>query len=268
MSRYPEDLMSMLDRYRKPGGFYQLLALVETCGLQKQEKFLEIIRAEDPRWADALRTKMIDINRIYSWNDETIAEIVGTLQDLTLAVALHAASPEVRARILKLLSHGRKRKIDDLFGTAKPSPSEVAAMHVKILETVRKMAHDGFLRFEKFDAPLAIEDEIEDMLNKPAGAAAGAAAGSAGSHATTSPAAAATHASASMFKIDYGDAPQPAEADRDGHDDKHESRETAPSSLELAALKKKLVDLSKENAVLRHELSVARTKLEQIKKIA
>jgi regulator of replication initiation timing len=38
--------------------------------------------------------------------------------------------------------------------------------------------------------------------------------------------------------------------------------------MEIQALKKRVAELSKENAVLRHELSLARNKLDQIKKIA
>ena len=66
--------MAMLDRYKKTGGFNQLLTLLETCGPQKKVKFLEIIRLEDPRWADALEAKMIDLKRFLKWNDSAIAE--------------------------------------------------------------------------------------------------------------------------------------------------------------------------------------------------
>lgn len=256
--------MAMLDRYRKPGGFYQLLALLETCGLQKQAKFLEIIRTEDPRWADALRAKMLDIERIFAWNDETLAEIIGTLQDLTLAVVLQAASPTMKEKISRPLTHGRRRKIDDLVGSSKPTPSEVATMHMKVIETVRKMAHDGFLRFEKFDAALAIEDGIEEVLSKSslnaaAMAAAGAAPSATGSATPTT----------SLFKIEYeGEAPHHDEEPTQTREAKPEVLEGATLPLELANLKKKVADLSKENSVLRHELSITKNKLEQIRKIA
>lgn len=239
--------MGMLDRYRKTGGFAQLLALIETCGPSKQEKFLEIVRSEDPRWADAVRTKMLDIDRIYGWSDETLAEIVGTLQDLTVAIALHGAPDSVKERINKMLTHGRKRKIDDLFGSNNPSPGELAATHIKIIETVRKMAHDGYLRFDKIDPQLYLDDKFEEMLNKPAIAAAPSAAS----------------ASSSDFKIEYEAGAEPASAETDTS-----ASTNANATAELGTLRKKVTDLSKEVAVLRHELSVARGKLEQIKKIA
>ncbi|MCP5916207.1 hypothetical protein NL317_29745, partial [Klebsiella pneumoniae] len=65
-------------------------------------------------------------------------------------------------------SHGRKRKIEDLFGASKPSQPEIAATHMKIIESVRKMEQDGFLRFEKFDPELEVSEDIEENLAKAA----------------------------------------------------------------------------------------------------
>ena len=238
--------MSMLDRYRKTGGFVQLLILLETCGPQKQQKFLELIRAEDPRWADAVQKKLLDIHRIFTWSDETIAEIVGTLQDLTVAVALHGLSPTEAAKVRKTFTHARSRKIEDLFATNKPTPNEVNTMFNRILEEVRKMVKDGYLRFEKVDPSLAIDDDIEALIEK-------------------------------------GELPDTPKAD--GHEEPHTDGTTLNFDMavglggndhgmtgdqrqELVALKKKVADLGKDNAQLRHEVSVLKNKLEQIRKIA
>jgi hypothetical protein len=236
--------MGMLDRYRKTGGFIQLVTLLETCGPTKQEKFLEIIRQEEPIWAETLKTKVLDINRIFSWRDDVLAEVVGTLQDLCLAVAIHAADEPMKARFIGMLSHGRRRKIDDLLGRTPPTPAEVTTMHMKIVETVRKMAIDGFLRFEKFDIDLLIEDGIEEKLDKKK--------------------AEASETNLSMFAIEFENA---------GDNEKIEAPAAQDTSndqrvQEISLLRKKLAESSKEVAVLRHELSIARGKLDQIKKIA
>ena len=243
--------MAMLDRYRKTGGFVQLVSLVETCPPAKQEKFLEIIRGEDPRWAEAVRNKILTIERIYGWNNDTLNEIFGTLQDLTVAVALHACNEEMRARINGFFSHGRRRKIEDLFSTNQPSAQEIAAMHMKIIESVRKMDIEGTIRFEKFDPPMEIDEDIEDKIAKaprPEGASTGSNVLNFGSFdVDTSVPDAATGSSASPATGAGGD----------------ESR-----IMEIQALKKRVAELSKENAVIRHELSVVKSKLDQIKKIA
>jgi hypothetical protein len=238
--------MSTLDRYKKSGGFVQLLALLETSAPAKREKFFELIRAEDGRWANALREKIIDMDRIYSWSDDTLVEIIGTLQDLTLAVAANAADEATRNRLLGLLSHGRRRKIDDLMQTQRASPGEIATMHAKIIETVRKMSIDGFLRFEKFDPVLAVEEDIEEKMAK----------------ATTLEGASPVNLHVvTMNETETGEVSRtdiPA-----SHTEVSESR-----IMEIQALKKRIAELSKENAMLRHELSIVRSKLDQIKKIA
>jgi flagellar motor switch protein FliG len=238
--------MSMLDRYRKPGGFLQLLALVETCATAKQEKFLELIRAEDAKWADSIKSKMLDINRINSWNDVAFAEVIGILQDLTVATALHGSSPDIRQRIYATLSQGRRRKIDDLYERSVPSASEIAGQQMKIVETVRRMAQDGVLRFERFDPQLCIDEKLEELLNR-----------------TGEPI---QEAVITEFKIQYEPEHQPAAEPPKAA--APAATATTPSSSELVALKKKLADLNKENTALRSENTTLKSKLEQIKRIA
>lgn len=239
--------MSMLDRYRKPGGFYQLVSLVETCAPAKKEKFLELIRAESSAWAEAVKEKMLDIPRIYSWSDETLAEVFGTLQDLTVALSLHSADETLKSRVFGYMTQGRKRKIDDILSTHTPTPNEIAATHVKIIETVRKMAHDGYLRFEKIDPVLHFDEKFEDELNKS------------------------DHGTASILKGDFTieyDTEVPGEGEESSAASHSSTADNDTRTAEILSLKRKVLDMSKENAVLRHELSIAKNKLEQIKKIA
>src|SRR4051812_48060394 len=99
----------MLDRYKKPGGFVQLLTLLETTPEPKREKFLALIKEEDAYWAEAVKKRLLNLRRILSWNPETLAEIVGNLQDLTLAIALHGLSEADRQLIYSHFSHGKRR---------------------------------------------------------------------------------------------------------------------------------------------------------------
>lgn len=156
--------MSMIDRYKKKGGFLQLLNLMETCGTQKQEKFLKMIEDEDPRWAEAVKTKMITVKRIFSWDDNTTAEIIGTLNDMTISLTMFGVEPEIKEKILKTLNHSRKRKIEEDMAERKPSPAEISTAFVQVLTQVRKMIADGFLYLEKIDAALVVNAEFEDQL--------------------------------------------------------------------------------------------------------
>src|SRR6185312_10872527 len=93
--------MGLLLRYQRAGGFVQLLQLIETCGKQKQDTFLNMIESEDPRWAKAVRDKMLTIERIFGWDDNPLSEVFSRLPVLTIATAMHGLSQEQSARFLK-----------------------------------------------------------------------------------------------------------------------------------------------------------------------
>ena len=57
----------MLSRFRKPGGFMQLLALIESCDPSKQKNLLSLVGPEDPGWAHLLKVKALTFDRIRSW---------------------------------------------------------------------------------------------------------------------------------------------------------------------------------------------------------
>jgi hypothetical protein len=157
--------MGLLDRYRKTGGFIQLLQLLETTGAQKRDQFLKMINEEDPRWFAAIEQKMLSIDRILSWDENVLGEIASRLHELTLAIALHGQLKGQEDRMFKTFSAGQRRKIQELSATKNPTPPELAAAYIKILEEVRGLIKQGFLRPEKFDANLIIEEKIEEKLD-------------------------------------------------------------------------------------------------------
>lgn len=156
--------MSMIDRYKKKGGFGQLLNLMETCGTQKQEKFLKMIEEEDVAWADAVKTKMLSVKVIFSWDDNTVAEIAGTLNDMTISIATFGMDAAIKEKILKTLNHSRRRKVEEDISSRKPEVAEISTAYVHILTHVRKMIQDGFLHLEKIDPLMVVNSEFEDKL--------------------------------------------------------------------------------------------------------
>jgi hypothetical protein len=254
--------MAMLDRYKKTGGFLQLLNLLETSGPQKQERFLEIIRQEDPRWADALSAKIIDLNRILTWTDSAISEVTGSMLDINIATILSWVTAEQRERLLNTLGNIKKRKVLDLYeGSNKPSAADVATSFNKMYETVRRLAHEGTLRFEKIDPLLHIDNDIEDRL-KQGKTIIGVPefSESFGAKQVASSTPAVTPAIPPALQVVTSlDAKAWANADH---------KASSEIEAELAGLRKRVSSLQAENGTLRQELTVAQGKLEQIKKIA
>lgn len=230
--------MAMLSRYQKPGGFLQLLKIIETCGKQKQENFINLVQNEDSRWADALRMKMLTVEKILSWENEPLAEIASRLKEVTLATVLHGLTEEQWQKLSSTFSHSQKRKVEDLKNEKKPTDAELTSAYLKLIEEVRILIIEGYIRIEKFAPDLVIEDKIEEKLKN--------------AEFTPSAPAAQTEASTSLDLDGFGSTPP--------------SGETA--FPDVAQMVMKLKNLQKENQVLKNENKVLKERLGNIRKMA
>ncbi|MGE0526956.1 MAG: FliG C-terminal domain-containing protein [Bdellovibrionales bacterium] len=235
--------MSSLLRYKRSGGFNQLLSLIETFGQQKREKFLEMIEAESPVWAEALRNKMLSLERIFSWPDHVSFEIFKQLPPKSMAFALLGLKEEYKVKITSLLSQSEQRRLNDVLSESKPKPDEIASTLVKLVEVARRMLNDRELHPEKFDDGLIIPEDYEAKLE------AQQASGSPPSRteATSRPGTSTTASTAGV-----------ADSVAAG----------TPVTLDTAQLQRTLSAMLKENKALKEEVRTLRDKLEQIKRIA
>ena len=230
----------------------QLLQLIETCGTQKQEKFLKMVREADPRWSEAIQKKMLTITRILTWSDEVVSEIAGSLQDLTLAIALHGLDEEAKKRFYRTFSFSQRRKIEDLYEINNPSDADIGAAFIKIFIEVRKMIHEGALRADKVDPDVFVEDSIEDILRKGAQMTSGPVSVSPPQPASVSPPLSLVQESRIVREL-----PEP-----------QRENEMSLDAEELRSLRKKLLMITEENKSLKQDVQNLKAKIEQIKKLA
>ncbi len=257
--------MGMLDRYKKTGGFVQLLTLLETSGKQKQQKFLEIIRQEDPRWADALMSKMIDVDRVLTWNESALAEVTGAMLEINIAAVLNALTPEQREKFLSSMGSIKKRKVLDINESSNASPGDINTSVNKMFETIRKLNQEGTLRFDKFDPLLRIDTDIEDKLKQGRSIEGVPEFGE--SFGTNADAAEASKEA----KEDLSNAPGlrvVTSLDAKAWSQSNQAKASPELEAELLGLRKRVAALQAENGSLRQELTIAQHKLDQIRKIA
>jgi len=233
--------MGMLDRYKKKGGFVQLLTLIETSGGKKQEQFLGLISQESPGWEQELKRKMLTVDRVFTWPQDVMSEILTRLQPLTLCVSLHGRPAEEIEKILTPLPPITKRKLMDQMAELNPNPAEKATCEMKLITEVRAISASGYIKFEKFDADLFIEENIEERLN----------------HSDSG------LAYLNKIDINYDDSKAGSPAAASG---------SAPSGggsgAEMDQLRRKINQLMLENNTLKQEVHTLRDKLAQIKRIA
>jgi hypothetical protein len=156
--------MSVIGRYKKKGGFLQLLELIETSGVSKQEKFLSLIEAESPAWAKTIREKMLTVDKILNSSDEVIKELFSDLRDLTLATASFGFGEERTEKIMKNLSHTKQRKVKEQIAIVKPNEGEITTAYIQIFAEIRKLAANNRNLLAMIDPNLAISETLENEL--------------------------------------------------------------------------------------------------------
>ncbi len=232
--------MGMLDRYKKKGGFFQLLQLLETSPAAKREQFLKLIEGESPAWEEALRKRILTITRVYGWEGQYLVEIFSRVQPLTLANALHGNPPDQVEQVLSCLPPISKRKIVDLMAESNPTAGEKGSCIVRLLSEVRGFCSQGIIRLEKVDPELRIPENIEEVLNS---------------------------AGFSTPSYDYEAVKKDSAPNVVGDADDH-PKASPGSAQETEFLKRKVNQLVAEVNTLKNENSVLRDKLTQIKRIA
>lgn len=151
--------MAMLNRYRKKGGFKQLLKLLESCAPAKQTQLLEVINSEDKAWATLLKKKMLSLEIIFGWKPDVLAEFTHLIPAKTLAYAVKKLGPEALERAITCFPHIKKREVEDMYNAANPSPGEMLAAAGKVIEKVRELTDNGILKFEKIAPELSLEED-------------------------------------------------------------------------------------------------------------
>lgn len=243
--------MGHLDRYKKSGGFLQLLLLIESFAPQKQEKFLSLIESENVAWSQTLKEKLLTFERIIGWPPATVAEILPHLQPNIVGMMMHGLAEADRERVLSVLPAGEKRRILQEFEIQKPTPNEIAATKMKLIEKVRKLISEGGLRIEAIDASAIVDENTEKkVLNSFNGAGAGG----------------------HPFVVNT----PPGMDSETAHDDPPlampeisvSSASDPKLAQELKSMQALVVSLQKENRTLKGEVKVLKDKLETIRKIA
>ena len=157
--------MGLLNRYHKPGGFLQLIKLVETSPKDKKEKFLSLIHDENPQWCESIKTKMLTLDRVCEWPESQLQTVTKQLQALTLVVLKESLSEDNWKNIENTLSERQIKNLNEQAEYKSPSTAgEKNTAHIQLLSAARRLLSEGYIYPDQFDASLVIEDDIEELL--------------------------------------------------------------------------------------------------------
>ncbi len=152
--------MSVLARYRKSGGFSQLLALIESCDSQRQEKLLHLIAVEDPGWVVLVKRKMLTLEKIFSWPPEILASFLDQVPERILVASLYCVEQKTADRVLKSFSVNRSKDLTHLYFQLQLSPAEKSAASIKIIQMVRELEADRKINLKLIDPTLEIDVKL------------------------------------------------------------------------------------------------------------
>lgn len=146
--------MSMLARYKKPGGTQQLVALLESCLSKKRELLLNTIMAEDKDFGNMIKSKLLTVEKIFRWDPLIVCEATTQLSERTLAVALKGLPPEAFAIATHTMRDLKKREVVNLLEVIKPTAVEIESAHIKLVEKVRELEKHGSIKLGDDDMPV------------------------------------------------------------------------------------------------------------------
>lgn len=147
--------MSMLARYKKPGGLQQLIALLESCLSKKRELLLNTIMQEDKEFGTMVRSKLLTVDKIFKWDPLILSEATTQLSERTLAVALKGLPPEAFGIATHTMRDLKKREVQNLLEVLKPTAVEIESAHIKLVEKIRELEKQGAIKLDENENPIS-----------------------------------------------------------------------------------------------------------------
>lgn len=150
----------MLNRFRKPGGFIQLLQLIESCDGEKQKNLIKLIASEDPGWASLVKAKQLSYQKVLSWPQPSLALILESIPYRTL-LALVAGSQHTQKEVLKsTVSPSLWARLTKDLEETSFEPSEHKVAQLKLLSVVREMEQEGKIKLASIDQLLELDPRL------------------------------------------------------------------------------------------------------------
>lgn len=151
--------MSVLARYKKPGGFRQLLRLIETSQPIKQNKLIDAIAKENPQWAEMVQAKKITVEMVLSWSDDNLVIIFENMNIKHCCLLMKSIDASYHKRFSTLFRAPKYREINEQIALIEEiKPHELMAAQFHMLETVRFLEDEHILYLSLIDPKLDLSD--------------------------------------------------------------------------------------------------------------
>lgn len=134
----------------KEGAFRRILVRLESLPPLAREEYLSAIATEDPGWAALLKTKALNLERVFSWDRLSLLKILGGLRPATLAAVI--ASLDDRAtQVLEALPLAMRESAYSQLQRNPPTEADREASVIQLFVHIRELEREGTLDLGTID---------------------------------------------------------------------------------------------------------------------
>lgn len=142
--------MSIYSRYKKnPGGFRNLVELLETTPSERRKKMIDVGMLEDPAYTEKAMSYMMNFNDILGLGDMELAELMDKVDPRIAAFSIHQHPKEVKDRFLKCSRPGKAADIRDYFDAPNVTLREIGGAQLKVVQIARQLEKQGYISAKK-----------------------------------------------------------------------------------------------------------------------
>jgi flagellar motor switch protein FliG len=154
-SAFHRRLRSAGETKRTYSGFQNVAALMNIVDVETSREILDSIEAQDPKLAGNIRELMFTFEDFMRLDDTQLRELSGAVERSLLAMALKAASPELRERFYKTLSARAVEMLqEEMDAIGQVRSKDALRAHGEMVSIARQLEEQGkmSLRVEEGDS--------------------------------------------------------------------------------------------------------------------
>ncbi len=154
-------MSSFLSKFKRPGGFQSLLALIESSDSTKRAQMIELIAQEDPGWAHLLKVKALSLEKILQFPVSVLMKLLPELGPSMIVILLKRVNKEEKEKLLISVQSKLLQQVQEEFQKMPdPNDEQFQLASVKLIQLTRSLESRRIIRFEEFDSNLNIEKKL------------------------------------------------------------------------------------------------------------
>lgn len=134
---------------RNPDGLRQLVELLEATPVARRQKMIDVGMQEDAEYTNQALQYLISFEDILKLPDLELADLINETPPRFTALAIHAASEEVKNRFLSRAQPKIMSEIKDMLESSKITHAQIGTGQLKMIEMTRKLEKRGMVKLKR-----------------------------------------------------------------------------------------------------------------------